>query len=303
MKRYFLTAALLLSASLLASAQETEKQYGYLDSRENDFTGRVGATLGYKPVKGLSLTLSEELRAGTLRKGFDRSNTSIGIEYSPFKRFDIIGEYTFSARLRDKKLTDEQKLDPDFVPDKECRMVHKGDLGLAYTFKMGYFRLQLREMVQCTFRQYDVDLKRKANPALYLRSRVKLSYHIPTLPLTPYAYFELFNTLNAKAVVADQNNTTTEFRAQILDRFGPSYTKFNIPVPSVYVNRYRAGAGVKYDFNGHTSLKAYYLFDDSIYYNVHYKGLDKKKEAGKINRITKEVTMRHTLGVEVIHYF
>lgn len=276
MKRIVCAFAVIVLSAVSALAQD-EKQVGYYDEHENVFDGRVGVTLGYKPVKGLDITLSEELRASTSAPYvFDRTKTTLDITYSPFKRFDIIAEYSYVGRLKSSAFKSQ----------------HRGSAGLAYTFKMGDFRLQLRELVQCNYSRDSVNVKEKANPALYLRSRVKLSYKMQRVAVTPYVAFELYNSLNAPYVDTGDENTTKDYQK--------ACAAANVRVMPFqnYINRYRASAGVKYDFNAHTALRAYYLFDDMIEWDVNYG-----HNSGKINRIVHETTFRHTVALELVHYF
>lgn len=276
MKKIFTIASLLLAACTLYAQ---EKEDGFSETTEHSFGGRAGVTLGYKPLKSLDLSLSEELRADTRYKGFDRSMTTLSVKYSPFKSFNIIAEYGFVARLRGSE-------------PKTMKYSHRGKMGVSYTVKMGDFRLQLRELVQCDYKMDSVNVKEEANPALYLRSRLRLSYHVPHLPLTPYIAGELYNTLNQPYIDLSVENTTKGFREACL--------KNNIIINPFrnYVSRVRAVAGLEYDFNRHSSIKLYYLYNYDITYDVNYG-----KSSKKINRIEKETGHRHNLGLEYVYYF
>jgi hypothetical protein len=77
--------------------------------------------------------------------------------------------------------------------------------------------------VQTTFRTDSVNRYEKMNPEVVLRSRLSAEYNIRHSKWTPYLLFELHNTLNAPAVVAN-------------------YKKDPYSVDN-YITRYRAGAG------------------------------------------------------------
>ena len=261
---------MLLFAAAPALAQ-TSKQNGYSETSSSDFRARAGITLEYKPCNSLTLSLGEELRAMQSLRSFDRAMTSLGVEWGAFKHFDVGVGYTLINAL---------KTPSDAAPYMGGPR-HRAYVNAEYTLPLGNFRLSLRERVQCTWRTDSVNVAEKANPSLVLRSRLKLSYKCVRAPLVPYAYFELYNTLNAPYVSLDGLSGAAS---------GASLQN--------YVCRYRAGAGLKYRFNRHTSLSAYYTFDDDINYDVNIT-----RGKGKVNRVVRETQLRHIIGVELTHRF
>lgn len=252
-----------LTASLVCSAQ---KQDGYREEESSDFRARASVTLGYKPTSNLDLTISEELRFRDNLASFDRSYTTVEAKYSPVKRLDIIGGYTLA------------------VVSKQTKTIrHRAELGTAYTFHAGNFRIGIRELVQCSFRTDSVNVAEKANPALVLRSRLRVSYKFPYIPIVPYIGAELYNTLNSPEVDMSQLKTINGSKPESLRN---------------YICRYRATAGLKYRINAHTSIEAYYLYDRDINYDVN---VGRKSHA--VNRVAREVENRHTAGLALCHYF
>lgn len=264
MKKGFLAFALCLAAAATCLAQNIN---GYSETESADYRTRAAITLGFKPTKSLSLTISEEVRFNNNATSFDRSYTSLGINYSPVKRLEIIGGYTFG-----------------YVNKLGVKTVrHRANAGLEYTLHAGDFRFALREMVQSTWRTDSVNVAEKPNPALVLRSRIRISYKVPAYALTPYIGFELYNTLN---------NPTADLRGmRTINGTRPEFLKN-------YICRYRGAAGLKYKFNAHTSLDAFCRYDWNINYDVNVG-----KKSKEVNRVVKETEKRFIMGIEVTHNF
>lgn len=268
MKR-ILTAITVLAATCLVC--RAQKQDGYREISSSDFRARTGVTLGYKPSRNWDISVNAELRARENFRKFDKVYLTAGAEYSPFRHFKILGSYTFG---------DLYKTDPS----ARWTLRHRLSGGVSYSIPCGrYFRISLREMVQCSWNRDSVNTAEKANPALRLRSRLRVSYDTPAQPITIYAGFELFNTLNAP--YADLEGL------EVVSGNKPSFIRN-------YISRLRAATGLKYRFNSHTSIEAFYRYDHNIEYDIN---IGKKK--GTVNRVEKEMQNRHIVGIELTHYF
>lgn len=261
---------LLISTQVFAQS----KPKGYSETTSSDFRVRAGVNLEYKLSDRLSLFCQEELRAMNSLRSFDRAMTTVGAEYAAWKHLDIGGGYTLVNALK--------------VPSEGASYMgkprHRAYLQVEYSIPMGQgLKLSLRERVQCTFRTDSVNVAERANPNVVLRSRAKVSYKCRRLPLVPYGYFELYNTLNGPYVSLDDLYVVNGSKPASIGN---------------YICRYRASAGVKYRFNRHTSLSAYYLFDSDIDYDVNIT-----RNTSKVNRVIRETEFRHILGVELSHRF
>lgn len=266
MKRVAFIFTIFLLAGVQCLAQQ--KVNGYSEEESSDFRTRAAFTLGLKPVKALDMSLSEEVRFRGNSRSFDRSYTTFNIKVAPAKRFHIIGSYTFGVISKESK--------------DMSTFRHRANGGLEYTIPAGRVRFSIREMAQCTWRRDSINVKERANPELILRSRLRIALKSRSLPLTPYVGFELYNTLNSP----EQDLSSLK----VINGTKPDLLKN-------YICRYRAAAGLKYKFNAHTSIEAFYRFDNNINYDVN---IGRVSQA--VNRVVKETERRHIAGVELTVY-
>ena len=142
------------------------------------------------------------------------------------------------------------------------------DNSLQYLVSSMNFSLR----VQATFRTDSVNRFEKPDPEMILRPKLQAEYSIRHSRWTPYVMFELHNTLNAPAVVA--NYKTAEL------------TRDN------YITRYRAGVGAKYRLSRNHRLEFYYIFDYDRSYDIDYKG-----NKGDLKGYVRENEFRHIFGI------
>ena len=252
MRRYILTLCALMTA-LSLTAQEVVPRI----VNSNDFRGRLEGAFEWEVVDDLSLKASLEMRLKNDLSTIDRLQTGIGLEYEACKHFNLGVDYL---------LINTHEI------GRWERPRHRANLNLEGKIKVGRFEFALRERVQTTFRTDSVNRYEKMNPELILRSRLSAEYNIRHSRWTPYLLFELHNTLNSPAVVANYKRDP--------------YSVDN------YITRYRAGAGAKFKVSRNHRLDFFYYFDYDRKYNIDYKG-----NKGDLKGLAQENECRHIFGI------
>lgn len=229
----------------------------YKTESERDFQFRTGFEIEKKFSNGISLSWNEELRIKNDFGDLDRIYSGLGMGYKVAKWFKTDVSYTFiSMYCKGKKSTNYEKY---------WDYKHRISLGLTFSYKLfNNWKFSLKERVQTTFLTEDnIDTREQKNPEWTLKSRLTAEYKIRTLPITPYTYIEVANTLNAP-VLADGN----------------------------YIEKVRTALGLEYQINKHNSIDFYYRFD----YNFK-KDIDVKKSTGELKSITKEKEYNHIVSI------
>lgn len=145
----------------------------------------MGTSLSFELQKGLSrkidISIEEELRFITNNKGFDRSMTTLGLDYSIIsKRLKAGVYYCFIYRYNS-----------DFYYDAR----HRYFLSLSYKQPLNDFTLSWRGRFQGTYRDENRG-QYKINPKYVLRNKLDLEYSIFGSPWTPYISVDFSNTTN-----------------------------------------------------------------------------------------------------------
>ncbi|MBO7307201.1 MAG: DUF2490 domain-containing protein [Alistipes sp.] len=247
----------LLLATMLCTTSLVAQEFTPKVVNTNDFRGRIEGAFEWEVAKDLSLEASLQMRLKNALSTVDRFQTGIGLNYEVSKYFDAGIEYLLinSHEIGGWK-----------------RPRHRANINLEGNIKVGRVELSLRERVQTTFRTDSVNRYEKMNPEVVLRSRLSAEYNIRHSKWTPYLLFELHNTLNAPAVVAN-------------------YKKDPYSVDN-YITRYRAGAGVKLRLTRNHRFDFFYYFDYDRSYNIDYKG-----NKGDLKGYVQENECRHIFGI------
>jgi hypothetical protein len=253
MKKLSLLLVLIFPA-LCAMAQQNP-QPAVVNS--NDLRGRVEAAFEFEPIDDLSIEASVQMRLKSDLSSVDRFQTSLGVNYEVCKYFSLGADYVL-INAHDPGSWDKPR--------------HRANINLEGSIKAGRFEFSLRERVQTTFRTDSVNRFEKMNPEMVLRSRLSAEYNIRHSKWTPYLLFELHNTLNAPAVVANYKRDPYS-----IDNF---------------ITRYRAGVGVKFRATRNHRFDFYYYFDYDRSYNIDYKA-----NAGSLKGYVQENECRHIFGI------
>lgn len=176
----------IASVCLALICQSLSAQEYFTGVPSYSLAARTGAEFDYKICRGLHASVSEEIRfVDSEKKSLMRSYTGAGLSYKVCPYFETGVSYTFIAA--------EKKLEEG----REPWLRHRASFDVKGMYGFGKFKLSLRERVQGTFRTDDYNRYQNPGVALCLRSRLKLSYAPDRVPLKPYAFVEVKNSLNA----------------------------------------------------------------------------------------------------------
>lgn len=148
---------------------------------QDDFGSILSFDVTKKIAKGLNLSFEEEYRTRSDFSMSDRFAHTLELSYKPLKFLKVGGAYNLIHFNHEKR---------------GWELRHRYYFYASGSVEAGRFSFSLRERFQSTKRQGVEATAARANPKLYLRSRLKADYNIRKCKFTPYASVELFNTLN-----------------------------------------------------------------------------------------------------------
>ena len=148
---------------------------------QDDFGSILSADVTKKITKGLNISFEEEFRTRSNFSEIERFSHALEVSYKPFSFLKTGGAYNLINFNHDKR-------------GWEIR--HRYYFYATGSWDIRRFSFSLRERFQSTKRQGVEATANRANPKLYLRSRLKVDYNIRKSKITPFASAELFNTLN-----------------------------------------------------------------------------------------------------------
>lgn len=154
----------------------------FIFAQINDFGGIGTLSLSKKIVKNLNAELEQEFRFKESLSMYDRSKTSIGLDYSMLKKNLKVG------------------LNYDFINqqlDEGNELKHRASIGLSTDYKYNRLEFEIRTRGQLTWR----DSERgdyNYNPRYLWRNKLSVTYDIFGSPFEPYLAGELFTPLNGK---------------------------------------------------------------------------------------------------------
>ena len=233
-----------------------------------DWGGRISVTVDKKLSHGLHLYLEEEARVDGNFGSFNRLQTTFGATYKLPAGFKLGLGYALIA--------------PYSSSNSAFKSVrHRLMLDASYSYRFGDWQFSLKERLQATYRMGDMNEYQNPRTALTLKSRLKVQYK-GLRRLTPYAYIELRNTLNAPVINALYNATTNEYMTESGSISGDAGW-FLDGFSGVYINRVRGCLGAEYRLDRCSRLEAYLLLD-----RVSDKQVDANAEGTKLKSYTRE---------------
>jgi len=148
---------------------------------QDEFGSSMSVEVTKKILPGLNISLEEDFRLRDNLQTVDRFSTTVELSYrfNPFIK--VGGAYNLINYNHPKK-------------DWEVR--HRYYFYATGTYRIDRFTLSLRERFQSTYRVGVSETATRANPKLYLRSRLQVEYDIRKCKFEPFASIELYNTLN-----------------------------------------------------------------------------------------------------------
>ena len=182
-------------------------------SAQDDLGSSLSADITKRIIPGLNLSLEEDFRLRDNLSEVDRFSTTLELSYKPWKFLKLGGAYNLINYNHETK-------------GWEVR--HRYYFFATGSYRINRFTVSLRERFQSTYRVGVKETSKRANPKLYLRSRLEVEYDIRNCKFEPFASVELYNTLN-----------------------DPQGNK---------MNKLKYTAGSKYKLNKRNSLQLYYRY-------------------------------------------
>ena len=164
----YITIIILLLSVLPLTAQ---------DNLENSFS----IELSKKIFPKFTIALEEDFRLRDNFQEIDRFSTTLEISYRVCNHLKAGGAYNLINYNH---------------PSKDWETRHRYYFYLTGSYKLRRFMFSLRERFQSTYRVHVKETAKRANPKLYLRSRLKVEYDIRRSAFEPFASIEWYNTLN-----------------------------------------------------------------------------------------------------------
>ncbi len=268
-KPLLILATLLLTCAPLFAEGELRSE---TDTTTTNVQLRAGATFTKSFRHGLSLSIEEELRIALYDYNltaqepaspatyFNRSYTTIALDYEPIEYLQIGAGYTF-------KLYGQRGWSD---PNEFIR--HRLSLAVTGQYRYNDWKFSLRERLVTDFRTDSVNPVEQPWAAMQLRHRLHVDYSPKFRPYRPYLNIELINTLNQP--------TCPYLNEQGVPHYGGQY-----------LSDVRTQIGVKYRVNKRNTLNFYYRFDAS--WNNDYNITKVKHNV----EIVHETTYTHILGI------
>lgn len=238
---------------MLASLGMYAVEFQESDSTKTSAQLRLSASFSTKLTRNLSFSAEEEVRFDDFVRAFDRSYTTVEFRYRTCDYLKVGAGYTLML-LGGKGTSDYNEF-----------LRHRVYADVAGNIHLGQWKLTLRERGMLTMRTDSVNPLEKKKNEWILRSKLQCEYTVRTVPLKPYAYIELSNTLNAP-------------------KYEPYYG-------GNYIDKIRASVGLKYRINAGNSLNFYYRFDRNYDRDIN---ITKKKGNVELLNCT---TFNHIIGI------
>jgi len=227
------------------------------DEDDSDmFNMRFSAEADYKLMRGLHIYASEELRIGG-KDIMDRSYTELGVSYKINSHLKVALSYTAIAVYKSETTELENGME---LSRYWYDWRHRISADITGAFSIGQWRFSLRERMQGTYKNRELNNYQQPQTAWVLRSRLKVSYRFRSVPFEPYACFEPRLFLNG-AKWSDDGFTSLYEESVFVGH------------KDVYFNRLRGMAGVEWKLNSRNSLDFYGIFD-----YLRDKEIDARKE-------------------------
>lgn len=225
------------------------------------FAGRASVTADYKIVKGLHLSVGEEIRSNDNFSALGSLRTTVGLTYKPIPYLRIGAGYTLINPWKNGKeieLSDESttKYYGFWAPK------HRFNADVTGMLRLGGFQLSLRERVQLDHNgDSDMNIYQDPRNKVALRSRLGVKYKGWKM-VQPYAHFEIRTQLNgAWGSTSGSQQTKKDGVTTYYDYTPAGYTH-------VYNDRYRGELGVDLNFGKHHTLNPYLLLDYLSEYEI-----------------------------------
>ena len=253
--------SMLMLLLLPFTIQAQEDIFPLSESSVTDIQGRfrAGVEIPLDRFGKWDFSWNEQVRLHNNFKDLDKVVSSVGFSYKPIDYLRLGADYS---------LVNERNLG-----DGEWDMKHRVNFDVTGMYRAGRVKLSLRERVRVQFRGDSVCKYEHANPFVTLRTRFKVAYDIFQSRWEPYAFAELYSTLNAPAPV-------------------PNYKNYPLKRDN-YINRVRVAVGAEYKINMQNRIDIYYMLHFNRGYDARYKA-----NVGEIKEWSLKKTCAHVFCLD-----
>lgn len=214
-------AVMLAGTAVRAVAQDAPAYDVFETTIDPDFQPRVDVEFEFPLADDFSFIINNELRFRDNSTRVDRNYLLGAFSWETCDYFSLDAGYIFQSVLNRG----------DVEYSKYWQYRHRVYLDLKAQVELDDWKLSLTERPLVNLRPWADDVYDPKDEWL-VRSKLKVDYDIPKTELTPYAFFELSNTLN-----------TVNYGG------GP------------FVDRLRFCVGLKWETSDFNSIELYYYFD------------------------------------------
>ena len=269
--RAYILAA--LAAVMLCVTAQAQDQVSLVETSESDVQLRLGAGLEVPIGRKWEFTWSEQARLHNNLANFDKIISSVGFGYKPWKFLKLEAQYGFVNERTSKTDNDTGFKTIDW------QIRHRLNFDVTGSVRLGAVKLSLRERVRVQFRADSVNKYEHSNPEITLRSRLKGAVDLRNGRWEPYAFAEVYTTLNAPAAVVNYLNSPLKY--------------------SNYINRVRLGLGTEMKLSNSSKLDFYYMVHFNRSYEARYKGISKDPtNDGDLKSWKLEKKCAHVIGID-----
>ena len=269
--RAYILAA--LAAVMLCVTAQAQDQVSLVETSESDVQLRLGAGLEVPIGRKWEFTWSEQARLHNNLANFDKIISSVGFGYKPWRFLKLEAQYGFVNERTSKTDNDTGFKTIDW------QIRHRLNFDVTGSVRLGAVKLSLRERVRVQFRGDSVNKYEHPNPEITLRSRLKGAVDLRNGRWEPYAFAEVYTTLNAPAAVVNYLNSPLKY--------------------SNYINRVRLGLGTEMKLSNSSKLDFYYMVHFNRSYEARYKGISKDPtNDGDLKSWKLEKKCAHVIGID-----
>lgn len=257
----------------------------FAHAQSASFAGRASAKVDYKIVKGLHISVGEEIRSNDKFSALGSLRTVVGLSYKPIPYLKLGAGYTLINPWKDGKeieLADESTTTYyGFWAPK-----HRFIADATGLLRLGDFQLSLRERVQFTHDgDSDMNVYQAPRNEVALRSRLGVKYKRWKV-VEPYADFEIRTQLNgAWGYTSGDRQTKKDGVTTYYDYTPTGYTH-------VYNDRYRGEIGLDWNITKHHTVNPYLLLDYLSEYEI-----DTNKKGTRLYSAGYSNLFRVSLGI------
>ena len=263
----------VLAAVMLCAPVQAQDAISLVESSESDVQLRVGAGLEVPIGRKWEFAWSEQMRLHNNLANFDKVVSSVGFGYKPWKVLKFEAQYGFVNERTSKTDNDTGFKTIDW------QIRHRLNADITGSVRLGNVKLSLRERVRVQFRGDSVNKYEHVNPEITLRSRLKGALKLRNDRWEPYAFAEVYTTLNAVGAVGNYLRDPIHY--------------------SNYINRVRVGLGTEMKLSNSSKLDFYYMVHFNRSYEARYKGISKDPtNDGDLKSWRLEKKCAHVIGID-----